>query len=505
MLVLARFSVGVTRRLIPRLLVLLMTAAVALSGCGGDTKTPRGEDRARRSPKGRSAAERSGEAPGARDTTSGEQTGEAPAPEPPPPAPLTGPLARADELLRQNRFDAAAAAVGKVLRTPRDDAERGQAQQLQVRIEDCRRACEDLKGLLPQLAADDPQAVIDAQNRFFERGDVAVPLLADAIESGDESIAQAALKTLPTLRRPGPTLPVLVALLRRPEQESLWPEAIRQISTMCGSGAGGPLLELALRAGDEPQRCAALAALGQIDDPPKRTVAAVLPWVFQDGPATAPALRAFARAVKTHQLHDLATRRGWDVQLSAEAEQGLAGLPGRLEQLVRSPAAPVAAAARRVAVLTRQMPAEPLSGVTVLAFHAEEEDGRAGAVVDGEWNTTEKSKMWRYRTGKPGSMVLDLVEARTVCGVRVWNYNLPDKTHRGWKEVAVYVGSDPSSLGDPVARGWLPEAPGDGDAPDYSVTIPVDFRAGRYVRLRASSLWREDSESGLTEVEVLGF
>ena len=41
--------------------------------------------------------------------------------------------------------------------------------------------------------------------------------------------------------------------------------------------------------------------------------------------------------------------------------------------------------------------------------------------------------------------------------------------------------------------------------PDYSITVPVDFRRGRYVRLRAASTWSQDATSGRAEVQVLGY
>jgi len=113
--------------------------------------------------------------------------------------------------------------------------------------------------------------------------------------------------------------------------------------------------------------------------------------------------------------------------------------------------------------------------------------------------------MWRYPANKPGSILLDLGATRTVAGVRIWNLNQPGAVHCGWKEAAVYVGSSPTALNDPVAIGQIPQAPGAADAPDYSVTIPVDFRQGRYLRLRAAATWSQGSDSGLTEVQVLGY
>jgi hypothetical protein len=89
--------------------------------------------------------------------------------------------------------------------------------------------------------------------------------------------------------------------------------------------------------------------------------------------------------------------------------------------------------------------------------------------------------------------------------VRIFNLNEQDAPHRGWKEVAVSVGSTASALSTPAASGIVPQAPGKAGGIDYCTTIPLGFARGRYVRLQATSLWRQDTHAGLTEVQVLGF
>ena len=106
---------------------------------------------------------------------------------------------------------------------------------------------------------------------------------------------------------------------------------------------------------------------------------------------------------------------------------------------------------------------------------------------------------------KPGLVVLDLGRECTVAGMRIWNLNEPSGTHRGWKETTIYVGSSPTPLATPAVTGIVPPAPGTANAPDYSTTIPVPFVRGRYVRLQANSVWRQDDHIGLTEVQVLGY
>jgi hypothetical protein len=114
--------------------------------------------------------------------------------------------------------------------------------------------------------------------------------------------------------------------------------------------------------------------------------------------------------------------------------------------------------------------------------------------------------MWRHALDRPGAVVFDLGAERTVTAVRIWNYNAPNAAYRGWKEIEIYVSSSPSLL-DPVAEGIVAMAPGAAaeELPDYSVTIPVPFARGRYVKLQAKSQWRPETVSGLTEVQFFGF
>ena len=244
-------------------------------------------------------------------------------------------------------------------------------------------------------------------------------------------------------------------------------------------------------------------------DPPQRTVVALLPWIHQDGPELPAALEAVAHAIHVHHLHDLGTRRGLEGELTPEQLEQLDALPARLAQILAGGGSGAKneafRAARRLAIAARQVPARPLAGVKVLAYSAQQEGSPAAALLDGAWNTTDTKQMWRYPAGRPGSVVLDLGAVRTVAGVRVWNLNEPGAVERGWKEVAVYVADSPAALADPVATGQIPQGPGAADVPDYSVTIPVDFRRGRYVRLRAAATWSQDGSSGLSEVQVLGF
>jgi hypothetical protein len=505
-------SIGQQFRTQPRLWALALAAlgVLAAAGCSGDRSHP-GD------PSGSAGTEEKG---GPADSGERSEIGSG-VPTPDRPAETessrmtpeeqarAGQLARAGELIDANQFDDAFVLLEQILAAAPDGSQRREARQLQTKLQDRRRALAEVQQAVKQLGSEDRQAVLDAENRLFERADLAMPLLKEAARDPNPAVVKAALETFARLHRPRESLPILVEVLRRSDQQAQWPEAVRQIEAAAGPGAGEPLLALALEAKTPQQQIAALGGLARVADPPRRTAAALLPWIYRDGPELAAALAALAHAMEIHHLHDVGTRRGWDAGLSAEQSRQLDQLPDRLQKLLRSAPADAAgeldAAVRRLAIVTRQVPAEPLSGVRLLAYSVQQDDGPAGALLDGVWNTADPRQMWRYAAGRPGSVVLDLGGTRTVTGVRIWNLNEPGAVQRGWKEAAVCVGDSPALLETPVATGQIPQAPGAADAPDYGVTIPVDFHRGRYVRLREASLWTQSGSTGLTEVQVLGY
>jgi len=379
------------------------------------------------------------------------------------------------------------------------------------RLADLRQQLENLRRLrstVAQLVTDDPEQVQAAENLLFERVDEALPLLEQALRGDDITLACPVMETLQRLKRPDVTLPMFVDVLRRPEQASCWPEAIRQIELAESGGVGDPLLELALAAESPEQRIAAFEALALCVDPPPHTVLALLPLLYADGPELAAALRAARSAVVVHDQTDLWLQWAAD-GLSPEQTERLFNLTERLRQITEGSqseeSAEVVQAARELAVALHQLPAEPLTGVKLAAYGAENDDGRAANVLDANWDTIDPRQMWRYSTTEPHSIVLDLGAERTVVGVRIWNLNGPQEAAGGWKQVAVYIGSSAAELTGPVANGIVPQGPATKNAPDYGTTIPVRFARGRYVRLVAESLWSQKQLTGLTEVQVLGF
>ena len=88
--------------------------------------------------------------------------------------------------------------------------------------------------------------------------------------------------------------------------------------------------------------------------------------------------------------------------------------------------------------------------------------------------------------------------------MKIWNFNQQGGAYRGWKEAEVYVSETPTAL-RPVTTGIVLQAPGAADTPDYSTVIPVPAVRGRYVTLKARSLWNPNTYTGLSEVQVIGF
>jgi len=419
-------------------------------------------------------------------------------------------LTAARELMNLGKFTEAAERLSKVTAYSPTTEEREAVRVIAEEIERRRRAQRDMQVWIRLLGTERRKDIIAAQSNLRRNPAVALAMLLEASENTDNSILVAnSLETLRLLNQPQITLPAMVAVLSRSEQQEVWPAAIQEIGRSGQPGAGKPLLELALSTGLAEQRAAALTALSQVVDPPNDTVLAVLPLLEDKGPALAPALRTAHHAMHVHGQFDLPARRGFDDVLTSEQEEQLAQLPGRLTQLMEMPAddeaaAEIVHAARVLAYATRQLTPQPLSDVQVHYVQAEATDGPAAAVLDGVWNSVDLKTMWRHPVNERSSITLDLGQSRTVVGVRIWNLNEASGSQRGWKEVDIIV-SDSSSEMDPIASGDLPKAPGAAETPDYSTLVPVPFARGRYVRLQAKQLWTSDSHTGLSEVQVLGF
>lgn len=419
-------------------------------------------------------------------------------------------LVAARELVNLGKLTEAEEKLSKVRAYSPTAGEREAVRMITEEIERRRRAQRGMLVWMRLLGTDRRKDIVAAQSNLRRNPAVALGMLLEASENTDNPVLVAnALETLRLLNQPQMTLPAMVAVLSRTEQQEVWPAAVQEITRTGRPGAGKPLLELALSTELARQRVAALTALSQVVDPPDGTVLALLPLLEDEGPALAPVLRAAYRAMDVHGQFDLPARRGFHDVLTPEQEQLLAQLPERLTQLMAMPAddevaAEVVHAATVLAYATRQLTPQALSDVKIHYVQAEAADGPAAAVLDGVWNSVDLKTMWRHPVAERSSITLDLGQLRTVVGVRIWNFNEASGAQRGWKEVDIIV-SDSSSEMDPIASGDVPKAPGAAETPDYSTVVSVPFARGRYVRLQAKDLWASDSHTGLSEIQVLGF
>lgn len=416
-------------------------------------------------------------------------------------------LVEAEKLMELGKLTEAVQKLNEVKALAPTAEQRTRASAVATRIENLRRARRDLQSWLRMLGSERERDVAAAQTNLLKQPDIALGMLLEAAESTDNPLlAGNALVALRSMNQPNITIPAMIGVLRRDEQQTVWPVAIRELVRMNQPGAGEPLLEMALSAGSAEQRVAALTALSQVSDPPNHTLNAMLPTLQQDGPELASALRATYHAVSIHDQYDLQARFGLEAPLTAEQQQQLSQ---RLAELVALPAdneatAEVIQAAKVLAYATRQLTPQPLEGVQVRYAEAQADDGQATAVLDGVWNSVDLTTMWRHPVAETSTILLDLGQTKTVVGVRIWNFNQAAGAQRGWKDVDIFVG-DSTTEADPVARGIVPPAPGAADTPDYSTTVPVPFARGRYVRLQAKKLWTTDTHTGLSEIQILGF
>lgn len=416
-------------------------------------------------------------------------------------------LAEAKELQESGKLDEATAALDGVLSMAPTVDQRETVRKLKSAIEGHRAARRRLGSWMKMLASKQRSEVRAAQNQLRRDPDTAIPLLLEAVRSQNRVLVKNTLEMLRRLRRPELAIPAMVGVLSRVEQEASWPDAVQEISRLKEAGAGPLLLPLLKQAKTPAQRSVALAALAHVIDPPEETLAGLLPTLHADGPELEPALQAAYTAMSRHGQDDLVALRGFRGEVDAATSELLVKLPGRLTEVAArkdKKQAATARAARLLAVLVGAIQPAPLKGVKVASSIGQFDDGPATAVLDGKWDADDVKTGWRHPLGKPGAIVLDLGSEKTVTAVRVWNYNGSGQRDRGWKEVDVFVANSRTDL-TPEISGIVPLAPGANLQPDFSIVLPVDQVRGRYVILKARSLWAPSSFAGLAEIQVIGY
>ena len=412
-------------------------------------------------------------------------------------------VALAQQLTEAGKFEEATQAIDEVQKNFPTDEERTLVDKLRRQIEDTRRRQRELGIAMQLLASDKPTDIRGARSKLLNDPDAALPLLSQAIAGKDPQLATNALGLLRSFNDPEKALPILLAVLSRPEQQTLWPTATRELTKLSTPGAGPKLLELATSIEDPGQRAAIVTALGEIVDPPAQTVTTLLPGVFQDSPELPALLRTLQHAATVNGQTDLLSLRGFPEGLPADVVSQLEKLPARLEALAGT-SGDVAQAAQSLGIVTRLLAGNPLPDVKVVRASAESPDSSARNCLDGAWHTVNVQNMWRHPSDKPVVLVLDLGTERTVSGVKIWNHNEAGGRHRAWKEVEVFVGQTSNSP-KPVGQGVVPMAPGVADPPDYGSVISVPCVRGRFVRVETRSYWQPDGTAGISELQVMGF
>ena len=423
-------------------------------------------------------------------------------------------LSEAQELQESGKLDEATAALDGVLSMAPTVEQRETVRRIAAAIEAHRSARRRLGSWMKMLGSKDRSEVRAAQNQLRRDPDTAIPLLLEAVRSLDQpQLVKNTLELLRRLKRPRLAVPAMVGVLSRAGQESSWPDAVREISRLKDPGAGPLLLPLLAKAKSPAHRAAVLMALSDVIDPPPDTLPVLLETLFTDGKELEPALRAAYTAMSRHGQDDLVALRGLPGQVDQATAELLIKLPGRLVELSalsKPEQATTARAAKRLAVLIGVIEPAAFVGVQVVSSVGQYDDSPAAAVVDGKWDADNLQSGWRHPLGKPGTIILDLGSEKTVTAIRVWNYNGSGQRDRGWKEVDVFVANSRTDL-TPEASGIIPRAPGTVVAagtpphPDFSIQLPVDQVQGRYVILKAKSLWVPSSFAGLAEIQVIGY
>lgn len=418
-------------------------------------------------------------------------------------------LTQAKKSIEDGKLDDAATVLETLLAAAPTTEQGDQARELQQKIESHRTIRRRLRVGMDLLASKERGRAKEAQEILWEQQEVAFPLLLEALQSEDTNLVTNCLELLRKFNQPSRTLPAMIAILGREKQSAVWPSAIKELQKVQQPGGGAPLLQLALAAPSPDRAAPLLNALAGIVDPPPETLTSLLPLIYQDGPALSAALAAAYRAVIVNRQYDVLTRRGLDAELTPQQDEQLSGLADRLQAIIAAGAkkpelSDAAWAAERLAITMRLTAPKAFSGVKVLRATAESPEGPAVAVLDKVWNSVDLKTMWRHPSKRLTTVVLDLGAERTVTGIRVWNCNEPSGTHRGWKDVEIYVSSD-SAPTVPAAVGVVPPAPGVADTPDYGAVLQVPFAKGRFVKLQLLSVWKEDGIAGLSEIEVLGY
>ncbi|MEK6237113.1 MAG: discoidin domain-containing protein [Planctomycetales bacterium] len=421
---------------------------------------------------------------------------------------LESSLDAAQGFLAARDLSAAEEMLNSILQATDAQPQRERALTLQQQLVERQRVRDEMRDAVKLLRSEIVEERNEARRRLWERSRDAVPTLLEAAASGEPRLVETALEMLSRMNRPE-TFPAILAILQRSDQSSCWPIAVAQLETSDFPQAGQELMRIAASAQGSSERIAAWEGLCRVKDPPVEAFEDLLPWLHADGPETAAAFKAAARIAWSRDLSDFMDLRGFPADLSAEASSSLRRLPDRIEALLSSDEpnknVELVEAVRRLAIAARLRASKPLPDVRVFACNCEYPAFPASGVTDGNWKSKTGPTRWLSHESGQAWIVFDLGEEKTVTDARIWNFNgNPDEVQRGFKEVAIYVGSDPSSRAAQV-RAVIPPAPHGVTSTDFSVTISLPFLRGRFVKLQCLGPWNGGNQAGLSEVQILGY
>ena len=416
----------------------------------------------------------------------------------------TAKMEEAQQLIKTGKYDAALLALDEVLANSPTDEEREATNDSRQQIEKLRKARRSLGASLKLLKLESRSSVNSAYTQLRREPDAALPLLVEASQSTDDPVLVAnALTLLTRFKQPDVAIPAILGVLSNAAQKANWDDAVGEIEKVQAPGLGADLLALIQESDSADQRVAVLSALAQVSDPPQQTFAELAPRLLQDSPDLPQTLSAAENAIRRHDQQDFVALFG--LTGTTELQGVVAKLPQRITDLLsRTDDKLLHEAAMRFAIASRQLEAPPIKDIKIVGKVKSYEDGPAENILDGEWKSTDLKTMFYQTLADSPTILIDLGSEKTVAGVRIWNFNQPSYTYRGWKDVEVYVSKTQSSL-KPTAVGVVAKAPGVEATVDYSTTIPVGLVKGRYVKLKAKSVWYESSYRGLAEVQILGF
>jgi len=152
-------------------------------------------------------------------------------------------LVQAEKHMNFGKFEEAQLLIGDIVAHNPTPQQQEKATLIKDEIERRRRAKRDLQAYMNMLASANRREVEAAQFELLKDPETSLSILAEASQRTDKPVlASNAVETLGMLDRPQQAQAILVEILKRNNQQALWPVATKEIIRMGKPGAGEPLL-----------------------------------------------------------------------------------------------------------------------------------------------------------------------------------------------------------------------------------------------------------------------